>query len=227
MPMRGSKKRAYHHGDLKNALIETALTQIARDGAPSLSLREVARSAGVSHTASYRHFPSKESLLAAIAEQGFRRLGDAMRAAVGGHADPAAALQASGVAYVEFGVHYPDHLQVMFGGLIARAEDYPALTAASKEAYDLLAGIVREGLRVGRLRGSDERSVALAAWAMVHGLAVLIAGGQIRADGGQLPASRELALAVTALLHEGIATAPAPTTKKARRGAAGKTRRTR
>src|SRR5262245_45231593 len=115
--MSTTKKRAYHHGDLRKVLIETALAHIARDGARALSLREVARSAGVSHTASYRHFPAKESLLAAIAEQGFRRLSDAMRAAIVGHADPATALQASGIAYVEFGVHYPEHLQVMFGGL--------------------------------------------------------------------------------------------------------------
>jgi AcrR family transcriptional regulator len=220
-------KRAYHHGDLKNALVDAALVHIARDGARALSLREVARSAGVSHTASYRHFPSKESLLAAIAEEGFRRLSDGMRTAVRGLADdPAAALRASGVAYVEFGVHYPDHLQVMFGGLVARAEDYPALLATSKEAYELLVAIVRDGLRVGRLHGPDERSVALAAWALVHGLAVLIAGGQVPAEGAQLPAPRELASAVTALLHQGIATAALPA-KTARKGAAGRARRRR
>jgi AcrR family transcriptional regulator len=218
-------KRAYHHGDLKNALVDAALAHIARDGARALSLREVARSAGVSHTASYRHFPSKESLLAAIAEDGFRLLVEAMRSAVTAYADdPGAALRASGVAYVEFGVHYPDHLQVMFGNLIARTQDYPALMAASKEAYELLAAIVREGLRVGRLHGPDERSVALAAWALVHGLAVLIASGQIRAQGAQLPSPRELALAVTALLLQGIAIAPAVPAKTARTRTAGRTR---
>jgi AcrR family transcriptional regulator len=202
-------RRAYHHGDLKNALLDTALEQIARNGVRALSLRDVARRAGVSHTASYRHFPSKESLLAAIAEQGFRRLGDSMRTAMLAHAnDPVAALQASGVAYVEFGVSYPDHLQIMVGGHIAHEADYPALVTASKEAYELLTSIVREGLRSGGLRGSDERSIALAAWAIVHGLAQLIAGGRLRAKDKRLPAPRELALAVTTLLHEGIAVEP-------------------
>src|SRR5256885_14536758 len=99
-----SQRDTYHHGDLRNALIDVALTQIAVEGARALSLREVARAAGVSHTASYRHFPNKESLLAAIAEQGFVMLGDAVGAAVQAHPDdPLAALQASGVAYVEFG----------------------------------------------------------------------------------------------------------------------------
>src|SRR5262249_51772091 len=194
----------------------TALAHIARGGVRGLSLREVARGAGVSHTASYRHFPAKESLLAAIAEQGFRLLSAAMRSAIAAHAaDPVAALLASGLAYVEFGVQYPEHLQVMFGGAIASAEDYPPLMNASKEAYEVLAGIVREGLRVGRLRGPNERSVALSAWSLVHGLAVLIAGGQIRASGGRMP-SRELVRTVIALLLDGLANAALASPKRAR-----------
>src|SRR5882724_2288864 len=139
-----NKKPTYHHGDLKNALIEAALAHIAREGARALSLREVARGAGVSHTASYRHFRNKESLLAAIAEQGFRRLSAMMRVAIQQHSgDPLAMLRASGVAYVEFGVHNPDHLQIMFSGLIGRHDDYPELKSAGQEAYELLASSVR------------------------------------------------------------------------------------
>jgi AcrR family transcriptional regulator len=216
-------KRAYHHGDLKNALIETALAHIARDGARALSLRDVARSAGVSHTASYRHFPNKESLLAAIAEQGFHFLSEAMRAATAAHGeDPVTALRLAGVAYVEFGVHYPDHLQVMFGDLIARAEDYPTLVAASKDTYELLAAIVREGLRIGRLHGPDERTVALAAWSLVHGLALLIAGGQIRAERGQGASPRDLAMVVTGLLYQGITIAAVPAKASGRKPGSGK-----
>src|ERR1700738_4623556 len=115
--MKTSNKPTYHHGDLKNALIDAAMAHIARDGARALSLRQVARSAGVSHTASYRHFRSKESLLAAIAEQGFHRLSDMMRVAIQQHSDdPLAMLRASGVAYVEFCVCYPDHPHITFSG---------------------------------------------------------------------------------------------------------------
>jgi AcrR family transcriptional regulator len=218
-------KRPYHHGDLKDTLIDTALVHIARVGARALSLREVARRAGVSHTASYRHFSSKESLFAAIAEQGFRRLRDGMRAAMRAHdQDPVAALQATGVAYVEFGVRYPDHMQVMFGGLIERYEDYPALVAASKEAYELLVSIVSEGLRSGRLRGPDERIVALASWALVHGLSQLIAAGQIRSANGRSVVPRELAFATTSLLQQGIAITPAQMGRKAGAPTSGKTR---
>lgn len=198
-------RRSYHHGDLKNALVDTALEQIAHHGVRALSLRDVARRTGVSHTASYRHFPSKESLLAAIAEQGFRRLSTSMRAAILPHAaDPVAALQASGVAYVEFGVSCPNHLSIMFGGHIAHT-DYPALAEASQEAYALLTSIVKQGLEAGRLRGADERTVTLAAWSIVHGLAQLIAGGQLQTKDMPPAATRDIVLAVTTLLHEGIA----------------------
>lgn len=223
-----SPRRAYHHGDLKRALIEAALESITVDGARALSLREVARRTGVSHTACYRHFPSKESLLATIAEQGFRRLSESMRAAILEHADdPVAALQASGVAYVEFGVAHPEHLEIMFGGVISRLDDHPQLAEASKEAYELLTSIVREGLRTGGLRGSDERTLTLAAWSIVHGLAQLIAGGKLKTDDEELPSPRELALTVTSLLHEGIAVAPTPPSRKGRAAARGSAKRRR
>ncbi|HEX2494420.1 MAG TPA: TetR/AcrR family transcriptional regulator, partial [Steroidobacter sp.] len=197
-------RAAYHHGDLKNALMETALVQISRTGVRALSLRDVARRSGVSHTASYRHFSSKESLLAAIAEQGFRRLSAAMRAATLPHADdPVAALQASGVAYVEFGVSYPEHLSVMFSVQLAHAH-YPGLAQASKEAYALLTAIVHDGLRTGSLRGTEERTITLAAWSIVHGLTQLITGGQLQTKDMPSMSARELALAVTTLLHQGI-----------------------
>jgi len=214
VPLMGksAKTRSYHHGDLSNALIEAALVQIAANGARALSLREVARAAGVSHTASYRHFPSKESLLAAIAEQGFVMLGDAVGAAVQAHpADALAALQASGIAYVEFGVQYPHHLQIMFGGLIGSHADHPGLKQAAEGTYERLREAVRNAQKSGAVRSGDERIIALASWAQVHGLALLIAGGQVAGDDGEPPPARYLATEVTRLLQAGLA---APARKK-------------
>ena len=202
------QRSSYHHGDLRNALIDAALAQISVVGARAVSLREVARAAGVSHTASYRHFPSKESLLAAIAEQGFVMLGDAVGAAVQAHPDdPLAGLQASGIAYVEFGVQYPHHLQIMFGGVIGDHADHPGLKQAAEGAYERLREAVRNAQKSGHLRAGDERIIALASWAQVHGLALLIAGGQIAGDDGALPPPRYLATEVTRLLQQGLATA--------------------
>jgi AcrR family transcriptional regulator len=202
-------ERAYHHGDLRNALLETALAHIAGQGARALSLREVARETGVSHASAYRHFPSKESVLATIAEQGFLGLTAAMREAVATErGDPLARLCAAGIAYVDFGVKHPNHLQVMFGDLVANHDEYPTLVAAATQAYEVLDSLVREGQQAGRVRQGNERTVALAAWAQVHGLTLLIATGQIRHEGpGQLD-HKALASAVVGLQAEGLSTGP-------------------
>jgi AcrR family transcriptional regulator len=197
--------RDYHHGNLKNVLIEAAISQIATHGARTLSLRELSRSIGVSHASTYRHFPNKETVLATIAEQGFEKLTRAMESAARPHmGDALAMLQATGVAYVEFGVSYPHHLQVMFGDLITHHDNYPALVEASKKAYEVLVSVVREGQRTGRIRAQDERLVTLAAWSQVHGLAMLIASGQIRAEGAEPIEYKSLAASVIALLRDGL-----------------------
>jgi AcrR family transcriptional regulator len=197
--------RDYHHGNLRNVLIEAAISQIATDGARALSLRELSRSIGVSHASTYRHFPSKESVLATIAEQGFEKLTRAMEAAARPHmGDPLEMLQATGIAYVDFGVSHPHHLQVMFGDLITHHENYPALVESSKKAYEVLVSVVREGQQSGRIGGQNERLVTLAAWAQVHGLAMLIASGQIRPEGAERVDYKSLAASVIALLRDGL-----------------------
>ena len=211
-------KAPYHHGDLKNTLIDVALAHIARSGASSLSLREVARDAGVSHSAAYRHFANKENLLVAIAEQGFRLLGETMGAAARAHAgDPAGALQAAGVAYVEFAVSHLEHLQIMFGGSIADANDYPSLVAAADETYGALSQTVAQASKSGQLRSGNDKMIALTCWATVHGLSQLIAGGQVGLEAGAA-SPRNLALAATTLVLQGI-NAPADADKP-RRGKA-------
>ena len=203
--MKTETRRDYHHGNLKNVLIEAAISQIAAHGARDLSLRELARSIGVSHASTYRHFPSKESVLATIAEQGFEKLTRAMEAAARPHTgDSLEMLQATGVAYVDFGVSYPHHLQIMFGDLITHQEDYPTLVEASKRAYEVLVSVVREGQQTGRIVAQDERLVALAAWAQVHGLAMLIASGQIHSEGAERIEHKALAASVLALQRNGL-----------------------
>ena len=198
-------RRDYHHGNLKNVLIDAAISQIATHGARDLSLRELARSIGVSHASTYRHFPNKESVLATIAEQGFEELTRAMEAAARPHAgDPLDMLQATGVAYVDFGVSYPHHLQIMFGDAITHHEDYPTLVEASKKAYEVLVSVVRVGQQAGRISAQDERLVALTAWAQVHGLAMLIASGRIRPEGAERIEHNSLAASVIALLRDGL-----------------------
>jgi AcrR family transcriptional regulator len=213
--------RAYHHGDLKNALIATALQQIAARGPRALSLREVARATGVSHASTYRHFPNKESVLATIAEQGFKKLSQGMRAAAERERDVQKILHRVGVAYVEFGVSHPHHLQVMFGDFIVSHEAHPSLVEAGKEAFGLLASAVRAGQLAGRIQSEKPQLIEIAAWSQVHGLALLIASGQIPAAGVGPLKHRDLVNGVLALLQEGLSVKPKPS-KQRRRGARSK-----
>ena len=201
-------KRSYHHGDLRNALINATLKLLSTTGVRELSLREVSRTAGVSHAASYRHFPNKESLVAAVAQQGFDLLTEAMRSSVRcADSDPLAKLQAAGVAYVEFGLQHPQHLTVMFSGAIANFDDHPGLKAAAKAAQDGLRAVVRAVSQGVAMGAAEEDTVEAAAWAIVHGLTVLLVEGQLRAqEGGRLTKHQQLKLAtaVTALFCKGL-----------------------
>lgn len=210
-----STKATYHHGNLRNALMEEALRQIALVGAHSLSLRVVARNVGVSHTASYRHFGSKEDMLAAIAERGFVMLGDALSAAMEKHkGDPLEAFEASGVAYVEFGVGHPEHLQVMFGGMLAGYEQWPSLQKARDGAAGLLKFGVHMAVESGQIRG-EEDTIALAAWSMGHGLTQLIVSKQLKRG---KESARQLAMAVGSMLRKGLECGRVPSREYLRTG---------
>jgi AcrR family transcriptional regulator len=174
--------RPYHHGDLRAALIRAGLAILAEEGAQALTVRAAARRAGVSHNAPYRHFADKEALLAAIAEEGFDALAEAVertRAAAG--AAPQAQLEEAGWAYVRFALSHPNHLRVMFGSLIPGAERPPSLAAAGERAFGVLEEIVQSGQTAGVIIAGEPRQVALTAWALVHGLALLLLDRQVSA----------------------------------------------
>lgn len=201
-PVGKKTKAAYHHGDLRRALLDAALAQVQQEGTGSLSLREVARRAGVTHAAPYRHFPNKEALVAAVAEEGFRTLREEMLAAVDPDAPPLTRLQQSGVGYVLFAVKHPSHFRVMYGVKIEGGEEHPELMEAGNAAFAVLYELIEEGLRAGELREDPAMSLALSAWSVVHGLASLLVEGMLP-DGIGEP--KELARLVTRSLMEGLA----------------------
>lgn len=208
---RTRRARTYHHGDLRNALIQTALAMMPDTGVQALSLREVARRAGVSHSAAYRHFADKEALLARIATEGFEQLTAMMRAAGAAHArDPMRRLRAIGLAYVEFGRRHAQHLQIMFGSQIGAFESHPELARAASEAFEELARTVRCGEHSGAMRTGDERAATLAAWALVHGFAMLLAGGRVRLEHPTESDLASLAERVVMLLQTGLASRATP-----------------
>lgn len=176
---------SYHHGDLRNALVETGLALVAERGAEGFSLREAARALGVSPGAAYRHFADKDALLAAIAADGHGRLATALERAAerarpsGSAAGAVRAFGAIGEAYVEFAVRHPSHFRVMFGPCLQVEGFEPSCAPSGRDAFqillDALDGLVAAGAVTARGRAGAE----LAAWSSVHGLAALLVDGAL------------------------------------------------
>jgi AcrR family transcriptional regulator len=155
-----TSEKPYHHGDLRAALLDAADALLDQGGDGAVSLREVARMAGVSPTAAYRHFTDKEALLAALALRGFEAFGAVMAAAVAlGDATPSVA---RGRAYIRFALARPGRFRLMFGPLLARSAAHPGLCAASRQAFLALQ------------THAGNADAALRSWGMVHGLAHLL-----------------------------------------------------
>jgi len=133
------KRGRYHHGDLRRALLDAALAVLTEADSRALTLREVARRAGVTHAAPYRHFTDKEALLAAVAEEGFHTLSEAMREAMGRAGDdPVERLEALGVGYVRFALAHPAHFEVMFGPELSWDREVCTLQSAADATFALL-----------------------------------------------------------------------------------------
>jgi AcrR family transcriptional regulator len=173
--------RPYHHGNLRETLLQGAVRVIAEVGPAAFTLREVARRAGVSHNAPYRHFRDKDALLATVAAQGFRELTRAMREA--GERPSKVPLNAleklkqSGLAYVAFAVRRPEHFTVMFDAPVVTSKD-PEYAQAPQEAFNTLVNYIRNCQEEGQLPAGNTLERALYAWSLVHGIAKLAVAGR-------------------------------------------------
>src|SRR5690554_5561170 len=143
----------YHHGNLRSALIGTALNALEQDGPAALSLRGLARSVGVSATAVYRHFANKDDLLAAIATEGFEGMSAEMSARLARepNADRLRRLEILGEGYVGYVVSHPGHYQIMFGKRMVERASYPDLQQAASHSYGMLEQAVADAVRSGDL----------------------------------------------------------------------------
>ena len=163
----------YHHGNLPNALRQAAVEVIVERGVAGFSLREVARRAGVSHTAPAHHFGDVRGLLTSVAVEGFVALQQATRAAAADHDEPVDQLAAIGIAYVELARSHPAHCAVMFRPDVVDQDD-PQLGAAGMAAYAVLEGTVQRVLDVaGADADADAAEVAAMVWSTVQGLVEL------------------------------------------------------
>ena len=170
----GASDAQYHHGDLRNALLSAAADLVEEAGAARLSLREVARRCGVSQTAPYRHFKTRDALLSAVSAAAFRDFTRALAAEADQAPDPAARLKALGRAYVRFGLDRPESLRLMFGPGSLKGNMSLDLTEAATAAYALITDATVARLAEPWTIGIDPQAATFGAWALVHGLANLM-----------------------------------------------------
>jgi AcrR family transcriptional regulator len=212
------KKRAgaYHHGDLRQALVHAALRTLEHQRVEDLSLRALGRELRVSPRAPYRHFENKEELLAAVAIEGFRVSAEFFGkriAAAGG--DPIARLRAVAESYVLFAVEHPAAFRVMYAPYATVKENAPDLVRARAEGHAASQQIILEAQAAGLLREGDPMQLGLALWSSMHGLAVLLIEGQLGRYDRPIDAAKLVGL-VSGLLLEGL-TPRKPVTKRRRR----------
>jgi AcrR family transcriptional regulator len=165
-----STSKAYHHGDLRSALIEAGLAHLEAGGEADISLRQLAREVGVSATAVYRHFPDKRALLAALAARGFALLGIAQREASQAAGGGVAGFAATGRAYVRFALANPALFRLTF----THAGIGSASGLGDDDAAQLLLSYARE------FAGQNAPALALQAWSVAHGLAMLMLDGRVK-----------------------------------------------
>jgi len=171
-------RKPYHHGDRRRALLGASLDLIREAGIHAFTLREVARRAGVSHAAPYRHFRDKAELLAAVAEEGFDRLTAAMRAAAAKSQEPFECLQNAGLAYIEFAQEHPEHFLVMFTVNVDE-NLHPSAKAAAHRCFAALLALVTVSQDARQLAGMRPETATRIAWTQVHGIAELALRGQL------------------------------------------------
>ena len=164
------ERETYHHGDLKEALIEAGIKILKEEGINALTLRSAARAAGVSHSAPYAHFKDKQALLAAISTRGFHRLfGELIQAGHKHAEDPRALLLETGWAYVEFARSEPAFFKLMFSGILENEHSYPDFMKAVQLTFSKLVEVVETGQDANILPAGKPDETAIAIWSLVHG----------------------------------------------------------
>jgi AcrR family transcriptional regulator len=174
----GVDDRPYHHGHLRATLLAEAERTLSEDGIEALSLRELARRAGVSHAAPRRHFADRQALLDALAEAGFTRLADEVRAAIdGADGDYPARLRAAATAYVRFATRDAALTELMFAA--KSAADSPGPGEAATRLFTIIGDLIGQGQHVGALPPGDPHRLQLLFGAALQGIAAPITSGRI------------------------------------------------
>ncbi len=182
--MSTSDSKSYHHGDLRQALLETTRQMIAEEGVEGVTMRGLAQRIGVSRTAPYRHFENKAALLAAVAQEGFEELIKHLRCAR--TADPTLSpiirFEKMGMSYVQFAIAQPTAYRLMYGADAVRAEDHPKVREVVRRTLDELIEMIQECKAAGFLKTYHPRDVGMTVWSACHGLSLLLIDQHLQID---------------------------------------------
>ncbi|TGK03041.1 TetR family transcriptional regulator [Leptospira langatensis] len=183
MPAKKKTKKpegAYHHGNLAETLKNLALKRLELSKDSGFTIREIAREAGVSHAAAYRHFPSRIDLLAEISKEGFIKITEAFTESekTASPNDPFDRLQKLGLAYIRFCIQHPGYYRAMWHTDLGCIDDMTELQEAGKQSFLKLWETILSCESQGNA-GFSPREMAAAAWSIVHGYSVLISEGQM------------------------------------------------
>ncbi|MFT4520542.1 MAG: AcrR family transcriptional regulator [Halioglobus sp.] len=204
-----AEKQAYHHGDLQAALLDAALDVISEIGPQGLTIREVARRAGVSHAAPYRHFTDKNELILAVVERGFELMQQTMQAEqAAAKGDPMSQFAASGLSYVNFALQHPAYYRIMFSGDLLSSTGNVSLQHTGQDALDEMVAGITGCQELGIVRPGNPVTQALAIWSTIHGFVSLVNDNRIEhliEDQASLDAIRD---AVLPMIFQGLGVDP-------------------
>jgi AcrR family transcriptional regulator len=204
---RAPAPKPYHHGDLRRVLIEAALQLVSEGGMDAVSVREAARRAGVSPGAPFRHFPSRDALMQAVAEEAQRRFRAEIEAALAAApaGDPLGRFRCLGLAYLRWAMRNPTHFEIISSRRLFDHDKAAAISRDNAELIALTEQTLAEAFAAGQLRTADLKQVQIAGRALVYGFARMNIDGHFPRWGVAAREAERTAEAVLDLFIEGIA----------------------
>jgi AcrR family transcriptional regulator len=199
--------KPYHHGDLRRVLIDAALQLVGEGGPDAVSVREAARRAGVSPGAPFRHFPSRDALMQAVAEEAQRRFRAEIEVGLSDApaGDPLARFRALGLAYVRWAIRNPTHFEIISGRRFFDHDKDAGVSADNAELIELTERTLAEAFALGQIRSAELKAVQIAGRALVYGFARMNIDGHFPRWGVAAPEAEQTAQAVIDMFIEGIA----------------------
>jgi len=176
-------KKKYHHQDLRNILVRTALRILEEEGLDNLTMRHLSKAIGVSRSASYRHFQDKTALLGAVAADGFRKLNEFLTDEAGNGIDENSTLDLfrdHSCSYVRFAITRPTLYKLMFGFELSSGAPVPELSDAAADAFSVITSVIEGCQSAGLFKPADPVELANVTWSSLHGLSMLLIDGAVR-----------------------------------------------